>query len=151
MSRGKTCKVEMECQKEIITWKAWKKLSFFPFSIKKMMNAKFRHYSYFVGNVNQFCCVSPERQIHFRFFFCVGIPTLFFPSHKSWKWIRRKFEELYAWCVVYISYHHQKGTDMAIRSGEEKKKKEDSHFYSFILVFFKGIPTTLMISSLRLY
>ena len=71
-----------------------------------------------------------ERQIPFG---AAVFTILSVPIHKSWKWIRRKFEELK---LSYdkadgVSYHHQKGTDMAIRSGEKGTK--------FALTFFPSL------------
>ena len=102
-----------------------------------MMNAwrEFRQSSYFVGNVNQFTfCFHAEKNDEFllvqslQFFFL--FPSINLES-ESELLFRRKFEELK---LSYdkadgVSYHHQKGTDMAIRSGEKGTK--------FALTFFR--------------
>ena len=59
---------------------------------------------------------------------------LFVPIHKTWsesELLRRKFEEQlssYDKADDGVSYHHQKGTDMAIRSGEGNQNIR-SHFF----------------------
>lgn len=102
-----------------------------------MMNAwrEFRQSSYFVGNVNQFTfCFHAEKNDKFLLV-QQSLQFFLFPSinlESESELFRRKFEELkLSYDVDGVSYHHQKGTDMAIRSGEKGTK--------FALTFFPSL------------